>query len=185
MVSRGGEKLHLGVAMYGARWSTITRTLFPGRTVNAVRNRFNRQLRKPGSSAGALASAVAGAPAGAQSGTSSGQAGPTENKLPVALALPMPGKNDSDQLPPAPYPPGYPPANGYPLLPLAGLAIRRRRQGTPVTLRGPIIPCQGTPVTLHHLAILATLAIRGTLAIRATPVIRSGAAILRCLCQTA
>ena len=108
------EKLHLGVAMYGARWSTITRTLFPGRTVNAVRNRFNRQLRKPGSSAGALASAVAGAPAGAQSGTSSGQAGPTENKLPVALALPMPGKNDSDQLPPAPYPPGYPPANGYP-----------------------------------------------------------------------
>ena len=40
------ETLRVGVSTYGAKWSTITRTLFPGRTVNAVRNRFHRTLSR-------------------------------------------------------------------------------------------------------------------------------------------
>ena len=100
------EKLHLGVAMYGARWSTITRTFFPGRTINAVRNRFNRQLRKPA------------APADAQSCTSSAQAATMTNSLPFALAMPVLGNNSNGQPPPTPFPPSHLPANG--LLPPPG-----------------------------------------------------------------
>lgn len=139
------EKLHMGVAMYGARWSTITRTLFPGRTINAVRNRFNRQLRKPSNAGDACGMpgmpGVAGMPA--PGSFAPGQCGapsaPGMPIMPVAMAMPMPyqaqqGNSASYAQGPYPgyqhgpcssYPPashtGYPPP-GYPSYPPAGYA---------------------------------------------------------------